>query len=89
MDVVGGVTDVGAYPGTTSFYSAFDMGGNDWEWNENERFAGFREMHVGGFWDNHFGLFSVSGAGNRATRGEFIVSFRVASIAEPATCSCH
>ncbi len=31
---VGGTTDVGAYTGTTSYYGAFDMGGNVWEWNE-------------------------------------------------------
>ena len=32
--VLGSPTDVGAYVNTTSFYGAFDMGGNIWEWNE-------------------------------------------------------
>jgi len=28
------VTDVGAYPGSASYYGTFDQGGNVWEWNE-------------------------------------------------------
>ena len=33
-NVVGNLTDVGAYTGTTSPYGEFDMGGNVYQWNE-------------------------------------------------------
>ena len=33
-NIVGTMTDVGAYSGTTSPYGAFDMGGNVFQWNE-------------------------------------------------------
>ncbi|MGK0187030.1 MAG: sulfatase modifying factor 1 [Verrucomicrobiales bacterium] len=80
------LTDVGAYTNTTSFYGAFDMGGNVWEWNEavNGASRGLR----GGSWN--------SSSNNLQSSFRIDVDpsnvygdggFRVASIPEPATCS--
>jgi sulfatase modifying factor 1 len=49
-------TAVGAYTNTTSFYRAFDMGGNAWEWNEGIPSPGFRSMRGGGRWSSVFHL---------------------------------
>ena len=33
-EIVGTLTDVGAYPNSASHYGTFDQGGNVWEWND-------------------------------------------------------
>jgi MYXO-CTERM domain-containing protein len=72
----GNVTTVGS-AGNASFYGAFDMTGNVWEWNENSLFAGQRLQRGGSFfsvpsfgirsedWASSAGLFEDSDAGFR------------------------
>jgi formylglycine-generating enzyme len=83
--VVGNLTDVGAYTGTTSPYGAFDMGGDVFQWNEALMSGSFRVLRGGSFLDASNGLVS-SFRGNFDAFGEIDVSgFRVASVPEPST----
>ena len=50
-EAVGETTDVGAYIGTTSFYGAFDMGGNVWEWSEMVQLP-YKRGRTGSSWFN-------------------------------------
>jgi formylglycine-generating enzyme required for sulfatase activity len=46
--LVGDMTDVGAYMGTASHYGAFDMGGNVYQWNEALGFTPSLRSILGG-----------------------------------------
>ena len=82
------VTDVGAYTGTTSFYGAFDMGGNVREWNERIPASGFRGLRDGS-WGSDEDILRSSNSNSlfNAPDVDGGIGFRVASIPEPATCS--
>ena len=93
--VVGNLTDVGAYSGTTSPYGAFDMGGNVAQWNETSIGLGgaYRGLR-GGSWifdadnddlasadrDHNDPVSEISDDNSTAT-GFIDVGFRVASMA--------
>jgi sulfatase modifying factor 1 len=76
----GNVTTVGSGgPGSASFYRAFDMGGNVWEWNE-QTIGGNRGLR-GGSWFNFFSFnlqssFRFSGGGPAGGNND--IGFRVA-----------
>jgi formylglycine-generating enzyme required for sulfatase activity len=83
-NIVGHLTDVGAYTGTTSPYGAFDMGGNVWQWNE--ALLGLYGIIRGGSFDED-GAFGIS-SGDRGISPLNLgdgVGFRVASVPEPST----
>ena len=84
--VVGNLTDVGAYTGTTSPYGAYDMGGNVWQWNEGLALFGKRGSRGSSFFtlgsDN---LDSISGGYDNPTTERKDYGFRVASVPEPST----
>jgi formylglycine-generating enzyme required for sulfatase activity len=61
-DVVGNVTDVGAYTGSGSPYGTFDQGGNVVEWNENP--VGPGRLVQGSHWRG-----SVLGTGSAVNSG--------------------
>ncbi len=86
--IVGNLTDVGAYTGTTSPYGAFDMGGNVFQWNEaliNGSSRGLRGGSFGSDLASDF-LRSSSRSGSDPSILESVgVGFRVASIPEPST----
>jgi len=79
-DVVGGLTDVGAYTGSASPYGAYDMGGNVFQWNEQIVDGFSRGLRSGG-WDYTANYFRASGTsyGNPES-GNGLVGFRVASV---------
>ena len=78
----GNVTTVGSAT-STSYYGAFDMGGNVWEWNEAEPIAGFRGLRGGSWFSNAILLQSSSPNNSNPAYENFDVGFRVASIPEP------
>ena len=84
-NVVGNLTDVGAYTGTTSPYGAFDMGGNVYQWVEDS-FGSYRGLRGGSF---GFGAGSLQSS-NLGGLSPLIVSnnigFRVATLVpEPSS----
>jgi sulfatase modifying factor 1 len=84
-NVLGHLTDVGAYTGTTSPYGAFDMGGNVWQWNEAS--IPFNRGERGGAFNisSDFMLSSARQSFNPAF-GTDNVGFRLAStIPEPSS----
>ena len=88
----GNVTTVGS-ASSTSFYGAFDMGGNVWEWTEAIIMydLGHGRVVRGGAWHNDlFGggdmRSSIRFDGRPEGEGDGS-GFRLASIPEPATCS--
>ena len=89
LGAAGGLTDVGAYTGTTSPYGAFDMGGNVYQWNEAlisgtsfRRYPGTR----GGGWPNRLDQISSNFRGRAAGNEYSFIGFRVAStVPEPST----
>jgi formylglycine-generating enzyme required for sulfatase activity len=77
----GNVTAVGSGgAGSASFYGAFDMGGNAFEWNETVLSSSFRGLR-GGSWllDEFFLRSSGRALGNSPVFEGFDVGFRVAS----------
>jgi formylglycine-generating enzyme len=84
--VVGSVTNVGAYSGTTSPYGAFDMGGNVAQWIEGLREGSNRVARGGGYSSGGSEALASSnrGAGDPATMNQAL-GFRLASIPEPST----
>jgi formylglycine-generating enzyme required for sulfatase activity len=84
-NVVGNLTNVGAYAGTTSPYSAFDMLGNVYQWNEAS-FSGSARGVRGSSFDSVSGFLDSSiNYASFPTDQLSIVGFRVASVPEPAT----
>jgi formylglycine-generating enzyme required for sulfatase activity len=79
-NVVGHLTDAGAYTGTTSPAGAFDMGGNVWQWTESLIEGSFRGLRGGSFFDNS-GLLLSSSRYNGSPSNESIYGsgFRLAS----------
>jgi formylglycine-generating enzyme required for sulfatase activity len=82
--VVGGLTDVGAYPGSASPYGTYDQGGNVWEWNEQIVSGSYRGIR-GGSWYYGAGYLAASFPNNDDPTNEYDnVGFRVASpVPEP------
>jgi len=81
------LTDVGAFTNTYSYYGAFDMSGNAWDWNDLDGVAGSSRGLRGGSWAD---IASAVSSAFRATRdpspGGANVGFRLASpVPEPAT----
>ena len=83
-NVVGNLTDVGAYIGTTSPFGAFDMGGNVWNWNETLIGGLFREWRGGQFGSTVTGLWSSFDSSMDPTTAFPLTGFRVASVPEPS-----
>jgi sulfatase modifying factor 1 len=82
----GNVTTVGTN-GAASYYGAFDMSGNVWDWNDLDGVSGSSRGLRGGSWrDNASDVSSAARATNLASggRNDFI-GFRLASVPEPAT----
>ena len=85
-NVVGNLTDVGAYTGTTSPYSAFDMNGNVFQWNEALLGGSFRGLRGGAFDFNSPLLSSSLRTGVFEPTDELpYIGFRVATVPEPGT----
>jgi formylglycine-generating enzyme len=85
-DVVGNLTDVGAYTGTTSPIGAFDMGGNVFQWNEALILGSFRGLRGGAFTNvPSTDLLSSFRRSINPPDGSFSFGFRVASVPEPST----
>jgi hypothetical protein len=82
--VVGNLTDVGAYTGTTSPSGAFDMNGNVSQWNE-AIILGSRYERGGSFDVFSDGLLSELRVDTSPTAALDDLGFRVASIPEPSS----
>ncbi len=91
IGTVGDLTNVGAYMGTMSHYSAFDMGGNMSQMNETFLPALFGREVLGGDWFGGSVGMESTFIGNVAQTpflGSVVTGFRVASIGsvpEPST----
>jgi len=85
-NVVGTMTNVGAYTGSASPYGTFDQGGNVWEWNEQIVSGPDRGIR-GGSWNNNAIILAASNPNNANASGEGVnIGFRVASLVpEPGT----
>jgi formylglycine-generating enzyme required for sulfatase activity len=81
------LTDVGAFTNTYSYYGAFDMSGNAWDWNDLDGVAGSSRGIRGGGWTLIAAALSSSIRGSTDPSGEGPdIGFRLASpVPEPAT----
>jgi formylglycine-generating enzyme required for sulfatase activity len=79
-NVVGNLTDVGAYTGTTSPYGAFDMGGNVDQWNETSISGSFRGLRGGSFDGSSDSLQFSNRLGSTPAEEASFWGFRVANI---------
>jgi formylglycine-generating enzyme required for sulfatase activity len=76
-------TDVGAYPGSASFYGTFDQGGNVQEWTEGIAFITNRRLW-GGSWNyNEFYAKSSDFEFDTIDYDADAIGFRVAGVAAP------
>jgi formylglycine-generating enzyme required for sulfatase activity len=82
----GNVTTVGTN-GAASYYGAFDMSGNVWDWNDLDGTSGSSRGIRGGNWFNDASVVSSAFRGTEPPSGEFAsTGFRLASpVPEPAT----
>ena len=81
------LTDVGAFTDTYSYYGAFDMSGNAWDWNDLDGVAGSSRGLRGGSWGSSTSTVSSAfrDAYDPSSEANFI-GFRLASpVPEPAT----
>jgi formylglycine-generating enzyme required for sulfatase activity len=86
--IVGDLTNVGAYTGTTSPYGAFDMAGNVFEWNETvigSAAGGKRGGRGGDYSSDSSDLQSSSLINNNAFESYLQLGFRVATVPEPSS----
>ncbi|MBX3414960.1 MAG: SUMF1/EgtB/PvdO family nonheme iron enzyme [Pirellulales bacterium] len=84
-NVIGALSDVGAYVDSLSPYGTFDQGGNVWEWNEalfDGKPGGEYRGTLGGAWQSSASVLAAShrDSGN-PTGANNVVGFRVATIA--------
>jgi len=81
------LTDVGAFTDTYSYYGAFDMSGNAWDWNDLDGVAGSSRGLRGGGWNNDASPLSSSYRNTLGPSGVGPnVGFRLVSpVPEPAT----
>jgi formylglycine-generating enzyme required for sulfatase activity len=80
--VNGGLTNVGAYPGSPSPFGTFDQGGNVREWVET--ISGAARQARGGFWASDVSELASTGyTGYPADNELSNVGFRIASVPEP------
>ncbi|MEQ8667708.1 MAG: SUMF1/EgtB/PvdO family nonheme iron enzyme [Pirellulales bacterium] len=86
-NVVGDLTDAGAYVDSDSPYGTFDQGGNLWEWNESLFFGSYRGLRGGSFNDDAFTLFASLPLPiyNFPSNEDANVGFRVATVPEPSS----
>jgi formylglycine-generating enzyme required for sulfatase activity len=74
------LADVGAFPTSTSFYGAFDLGGSVWQWNDLDgRALPYRGLRGGYWWSGSVPLQSVLYSTDALTRTDNGVGFRLAS----------
>ena len=83
-NVVGNLTNVGAYTGSASPFGTFDQAGNVWEWDETIIQIAYRGFQ-GGSYGNAASDTTFMGVGGVPTFEEPFLGFRVANIPEPAT----
>ena len=81
--VVGNLTNVGAYSGTTSPYGAYDMNGDVWQWNEALISGSGRGLRGGAFNNDSSHLPSSARADDSPTDEIDSFGFRVASVLTP------
>ena len=82
---VGDLTDAGAYTTTTSFYGAFDMGGNLAEFNEGVYDGRLRYLRGGAFMNNEVHMGSDFLNAVVPSKSGTSIGFRVAMVPEPAS----
>lgn len=75
-NVVGSVTEVGAYTLARSYYGTFDQGGNVWEWVER----GYPQQLGGSFMDTAWALGVTHLSGQGPTTEAPVFGFRVSSL---------
>lgn len=94
-NAVGTVTDVGSYSQTQSYYGAFDMAGNVWEWNE-EIVDTIERGIRGGSWGNLDHTLNASNNSKFEPTSDYVesyIGFRITSdqsltaVPEPETIS--
>jgi sulfatase modifying factor 1 len=81
------LTDVGAFTNTYSYYGAFDMSGNVFDWNDLNGGGGSSVGLRGGQWNSNASTVSSTWRGTNSTSLEVNdIGFRLASpVPEPAT----
>jgi len=80
------MTVVGEFENSESPYGTFDQGGNLWEWNETEIYAGSSRGLRGGFWSSFSVNLHASNRNDFDPTNEYdVVGFRVASVPEPGS----
>jgi len=90
-NVVGDLTDVGAYTAkpSDSAYGTFDQGGNLWEWNESLISGSDRGLRGGSFLNDLFYANDEAHASNRnygyPTVEDHTIGFRVSEVPEPCS----
>jgi len=83
---VGDTAGVGSYPDATSFYGAFDMAGNVWEWNEEIGGSHPFRRYRGASWVDHVAFTaSVSHLNSGPASAASYLGFRVATVPEPCS----
>jgi formylglycine-generating enzyme len=79
------LTDVGAYSASASPYSAFDMGGDVYQWLDTGGYENYEDVAGGAWADVSSGLKSDTDVDAYLTEAYTDVGFRVALVPEPST----